>query len=145
MPHAVDPNEQKLAALNEYLVYIMDLCPEPEADEDALILVLVAFQKILERRIAKRTPTVEWNNVMRWAAAECHKLLDTIYDIEFDAVDNWNPLTELPSNPIQNLAAVLMTAQHELLGDIGEYLRTELKMSAETYAKELIHQFETAQ
>jgi hypothetical protein len=143
----IDPNVDRLAALTGYLAYVLSLCPDPEAEENSLILVLVAFQKTLERRISKRTPTVEWNNAMRWAVSETNRLLDTIYRVEFDAVDNWNPLTELPSNPQQNLAAVLMTLCHELLGDVAEaeiYLRDELKMAAEDYAKEIFAAYDRA-
>jgi hypothetical protein len=145
MTQPIDPNVDRLAALTGYLQYVLSLCPDPEAEENSLILVLVAFQKTLERRISKRTPTVEWVNCMKWAVAESNRLLDTIYDVEFDAVDNWNPLTESPSNPQQNLAAVLMTLTHELLGDIGEsedYLRDELKMSAEEFVRETFAAYE---
>lgn len=130
-----------------YLQYILSLCPDPEPEENSLILVLVAFQMTLQRRIDKRTPTPEWVNAMRWAVEESNRLLDTIYDVEFDAVDNWNPLTELPSNPQQNLCAVLMTLTHELLGDVGEaetYLRDELEMASEDYAKEVFAAYDAA-
>jgi hypothetical protein len=140
MTQPIDPNVDRLAALNGYVAFILSLCPDPEADENSLILVLVAFQKTLERRISKRTPTVEWTNAMRWAVSESNRLLDTIYDVEFDAVDNWNPLTELPSNPQQNLAAVLMTLTHELLGDIAEaetYLAEELQTAAHEFAEKM--------
>jgi hypothetical protein len=146
MSETADPNVQRLTALTGYLEFILNLCPDPEAEENSLILVLVAFQKTLERRISKRTPTVEWNNCMRWAVAESNRLLDTIYDVEFDAVDGWNPTTT-PQNMVQNLAAVLMTLAHELLADVAEaetYLRDELKMSAEDYAKEICNAYAAA-
>ena len=147
MTQPIDPNVDRLAALNGYLAFVLSLCPDPEAEENSLILVLVAFQKTLERRISKRTPTVEWNNCMRWAVAESNRLLDTIYDVEFEHVDGWNPLTESPSNPQQNLAAVLMTLTHELLADISaseDYLKNELKMAAEDYAKEIFTAYDAA-
>jgi hypothetical protein len=147
MSETADPNVQRLTALTGYLEFILNLfSTDPEAEENSLILVLVAFQKTLERRISKRTPTVEWNNCMRWAVTESNRLLDTIYDVEFDSVDGWNPTTT-PQNMVQNLAAVLMTLCHELLADIAEaedYLRDELKMSAEAYAREIFAAYDTA-
>jgi hypothetical protein len=145
MTQPIDPHVDRLAALNGYLGFILSLCPDPNAEENSLILVFVAFQKTLERRISKRTPTVEWNNAMRWAIAESNRLLDTIYDVEFDAVDGWNPLTESPSNPQQNLAAVLMTLTHELLADVAEaedYLKNELKTAAEEFVRETFPLYE---
>ncbi len=147
MTQLIDPNVDRLAALTSYVVHIVSLFPDWEKTDNPLVLTLACFRMTLERRIAKRLPTAEWTNCMKWAVAEANKLLDTIYDVELDAVDNWNPLTELPSNPQQNLAAVLMTLTHELLGDVAEaetYLRDELKMAADDYAKEILAAYDAA-
>jgi hypothetical protein len=143
----IDPNVQRLAALTGYLRFIINEFPEGEEQEDPLVLVLVCFQKTLERRVNKTPPTSVWVNAMRWAVLEANKLLDAIYNHSYEEVENWNPATETPQNMVQNLAAVLMTLCHELLADIGEaetYLRDELKMSAEDYAKEIIAAYDAA-
>ena len=140
MPQIADPNVQRLAALNGYLEFLLNKFPSPEQDEqeDPLILILVAFQKTLERRIAKRTPTREWCDVMRWAVIEANNLLDQIYDSEYEHVCDWNPMST-PKNMQQNLAAALMDVQRELIGDVAEgeaYLAEELKTAAEEFARE---------
>src|SRR5258707_6809265 len=101
-------NAQKLTALNGYLEFILSKIPEPEGDEseDPLILVLVCMQKTFERRIAKRTPTREWCDVMRWSVVEANTLLDAIY-AQDQSMSDWNPTTT-PQNMQQNLAAWLM-------------------------------------
>jgi hypothetical protein len=145
MTQTIDINQQRLTLLSEYRQYLTSLFTEEEADGNAVLLVLIAFEMTLKRRVDKTLPTVEWNNCMRWAVAESNRLLDVIYDVEFDAVDNWNPATDKPVNGQQALAATLMTLVHELNGDIGEsedYLKNELKMSAEDYAREIITAYE---
>jgi hypothetical protein len=140
-----DQNTQKLTALTGYLEFLLNQFPAPEGEdeqEDPLILVLVCCQKTIERRIAKRVPTIEWANIQKWAVIEAEKLLDKIYDVTgeyYDAVADWNPTTT-PQNMQQNLAAMLMAVQHELIGDIGEaetYLAEELKLAAEEFATQI--------
>jgi hypothetical protein len=118
----IDPNVERLSALSGYLEYILNEFPAPEGEEqeDPLVLTLVCFQKTLERRIKKTVPTPVWVNCMRWSVLEANKLIDEIYDQSYEFVENWNPATELPQNMQQNLAAVLMTLCHELLGDVAE-------------------------
>jgi hypothetical protein len=141
----IDTNIKRLAPLNAYLEFILSEFPAPEGDEeeDPLILVLVAMQKTFERRIAKRTPTREWCEIMRWSVIEANKLLDKIYEQD-ESMADWNPVT-VPQNMQQNLAAWLMVTQHELLTDIAEgeeYLAEELKQAAEEFARETFAAYE---
>jgi hypothetical protein len=141
-----DPNVTKLTALTGYLEFILSKFPDPEENEqeDPLILILVCMQKTLERRIAKRTPTREWCDVMRWAVIEANKLIDAIYEQSYEAVADWNPTTT-PQNMEQNLAAMLMVTQHGLLADIAEaeaYLANELTRAADEFVKETFAQYE---
>jgi hypothetical protein len=53
-----------------------------------------------------------------------------------------------PANGQQALAATLMTLAHEVLGDLGKaekYLRDELKMAADDYAKDFFAAYEVEQ
>jgi len=146
MSQTADPNVQRLTALNGYLKYILNEFPNPmgEEQEDPLILILVCMQKTLERRIAKRTPTREWCDVMKWAVVEANKLIDAIYDQSYEFVADWNPTTT-PQNMQQNLAAMLMVTQHELIGDIAQgedYLKVELNMAADEFVRETFAAYE---
>jgi hypothetical protein len=141
----IDPNVQRLAALNGYVDFIASLFPNWETEENPLVLTLAALRMTLERRIAGRVPTVEWTNAMKWAVTESNRLLDNIYDLEFEHVENWNPM-DPPANPQQALAAVLMTLCHELRTDISiaeQYLAEELKEAAEEFAKEIWTEYES--
>jgi hypothetical protein len=136
-----DQNAHRLALLTEYTDHITGLFPDGEAEENELVFVLQAFRITLQRRIDKRRPTVEWNDVMRLAVAESNNLLDAIYQDDHDEVINWNPALERPSNPQQILAGLLMTLCSELLSDIRiaeDYLRTELQTAAHEFAKEIL-------
>jgi hypothetical protein len=119
------PNKQRLACVNEYLEFLLSQYPAPDGEdeqEDPLILILVCCQKTLERRVAKRVPTIEWTNIQKWAVIEAEKMLDKIYDVTgeyYDAVADWNPTTT-PQNMQQNLTGMLMAVQHELISDIAE-------------------------
>jgi hypothetical protein len=146
MSQTVDPNVRKLAALTGYLEFILNEFPEPNFEDDSLMLALVAFQRTIERRINKRTPTPVWTNTMKWAVLEADKLLDMIYSQSYESVADWNPTTT-PQNMVQNLVAILMTLTHELMTDIGEaetYMRDELKMAAEDYAQEIFQAYDAA-
>src|ERR1700733_5766257 len=131
MSQTEDQNVRKLTALTGYLEFILNEFPAPDGEnesEDPLILILVCMQKSLERRIAKRTPTRDWCDVMKWAVIESNKLIDAIYEQD-DSIADWNPMST-PQNMQQNLCAMLMVTQHELIGDVAEgeaYLKEELK------------------
>jgi len=133
--------------LKEYREYLASMFTPEEAEDCPLLLALIAFEMTLQRRIDKRLPTPEWCECMRWAVTQSNVILDAIYDEEFNAVDNWNPATDKPANGQQALAATLMTLCHELLADVAEaetYLRDELKMAAEDYAKEIFAAYDAA-
>jgi hypothetical protein len=137
MSQTIDPNVQKLTALNGYMEFLLSKFPAPEEDvqEDPLILILVCMQKTLERRINKTLPTVEWVNIMRWSVVEANKLIDVIYEQSYEAVADWNP-TATPQNMQQNLCAMLMVTQHELIADVAEaeaYLANQLTTAAEEF------------
>jgi hypothetical protein len=143
----IDVNITRLANFNGYLNSILAEFPAPEGEneqEDPLILTLVCFQKTLERRITKRTPTREWCDVMRWAVIEANKTLDHIYDKGYEFVEDWNP-TDPPTNQQQALTAVLMLLCHELIGDVAQgedYLKEELKTAADEFARETFAAYE---
>jgi hypothetical protein len=146
MPHDETTNRQKLVALEGYLEFVLSKFPAPDGEnesEDPLILILVCMQKTLERRIAKRLPTRDWCDVMRWSVIEANKLIDEIYERD-EHIADWNPMTT-PTNMQQNLAAMLMHTQHELIGDVAEgeaYLKEELKQAAEEFFKERWAEYE---
>jgi hypothetical protein len=146
MSQTADPNVQRLTALNGYLEFLLNEFPEPEGEdeqEDPLILILVCMQKCLERRITKTLPTVEWVNMMKWAVLKANKILDAIYEQD-ESIADWNPITT-PQNMQQNLAAMLMATQHELIADVAEgeeYLAEELKQAAEEFFRERFAAYE---
>jgi hypothetical protein len=147
MPQPIDVNVQRLASLTGYLEFILSKFPAPEGDEqeDPLILILVCMQKTLERRISKTRPTVEWVRIMKWSVIKANKLIDAIYAQDGSMAD-WNPMST-PQNMVQNTAAMLMDIQHELIGDVAQgedYLKNELRVAAEDYAKEIFAAYEAA-
>jgi hypothetical protein len=141
-----DPNIQRLAHLREYRQFIESLFTDAaDADGNHLILVLIAFEMTLKRRIDKRLPTVDWAHCMRWAVKTSNKLLDQIYDEEFQHLCVWNPATDKPVNRQQALAGMLMRLVHELNGDIAEaeeYLANQLTMAAEEFVRETFAAYE---
>jgi hypothetical protein len=54
MTQPIDQNVDRLAALSEYRKFIVSLLQPEEAEENELCLVLVAFERTLQRRIENR-------------------------------------------------------------------------------------------
>jgi hypothetical protein len=147
MPQTETTNRQ-LVALEGYLEFLLSKFPAPEGDEqeDPLILILICMQKTLERRISKRTPTLEWVNMMRWSVIEANRLIDAIYQND-ESMADWNPMST-PKNMEQNLCAMLMHTQHELIADVAEgeeYLAEELKQATEEFFRERFAAYEAGE